>query len=406
VAAVAVVGMLAGRIWYSTAAKALPPAPAVTSSPPIPDAVNVSDEELHNMELHFAAAERRPVVRVLRATGMVTFNKMHMAQVSAQARGRIEAIEVAPGQHVQAGQRLAILDYFDLGAVHSRVASAQAAVAQAQADDVNAKMALARGEAEVGIGGLAKSELDRRRAAVVSADGMLRSRLAELQYQKEMERRLMPTGPQNGGDGYRASAEQSPTDSRGAIVSPLDGTVDTIDASPGEIVDIMHPVFTVADLSTVMVRADVPGAELSAIREGESITVRVDAYPGRTFTGHVVHIADQLDPRAGTAAVLCAVPNPDGALRVNMFGTVEIASPVGHEAVLVPDASLQDVNGQKAVFVPDGTGRFVWRPVRTGITSGGFTEVDQGLMAGTKVVTDGSFWLKAVLLRSTIPDEG
>ncbi|HMJ43819.1 MAG TPA: efflux RND transporter periplasmic adaptor subunit, partial [Pseudolabrys sp.] len=341
-----------------------------------------------------------------RVTGMVTFNKMHMAQVSAQARGRVEAIEVAPGQHVQAGQRLAVLDYFDLGALHSRVTSAQAAVAQAQADDANAKTALTRGEGEVGTGGLAKSELDRRRTAAVSADAVLRTRLAELQYQEEEERRLMPTGPQMGDDGDRALVEQGPTDSRGAIISPLDGVVDTIDASPGEIVDVMRPVFTVADLSTVMVRADVPAAELSAVREGESITVRVDAYPGRTFTGHVVHIANQLDPRTGTASVLCAVPNPDSTLRVNMFGTVEIASPVGHEAVLVPDAALQDVNGQKAIFVPDGTGRFVWRAVRTGISSGGFTEVDQGVTAGTIVVDDGSFWLKAVLLRSTIPDEG
>jgi len=85
------------------------------------------------------------------------------------------------------------------------------------------------------------------------------------------------------------------------------------------------------------VQANVPERELSVIQEGDTVAVTVDAYPGRQFAGRVTYIADQVDPNTGTVAVRCDVPNPDGALRANMFATANIASPLGRDAVLVPD---------------------------------------------------------------------
>jgi cobalt-zinc-cadmium efflux system membrane fusion protein len=81
------------------------------------------------------------------------------------------------------------------------------------------------------------------------------------------------------------------------------------------------------------------------------------------------------------------------------------ASELGRDAVLVPDAALQDVNGQKAVFTPDGAGHFIGHVVQPGISSGGFTEIISGIAAGTQVVANGSYWLKATLLAQTIPSE-
>jgi cobalt-zinc-cadmium efflux system membrane fusion protein len=132
----------------------------------------------------------------------------------------------------------------------------------------------------------------------------------------------------------------------------------------------------------------------------------VDAYPGRKFIGKVAYIPDQIDPRSGTAKVRCEVPNPDGALRANMFVTADIEAPLGRDGVLVPDSALQDINGNMAVFTPVSTGRFEWHVVRPGQRSGGFTELLDGLKAPGEVVADGSFWLKAALMQSTIPDAG
>ncbi|HZC94589.1 MAG TPA: hypothetical protein VE267_00390, partial [Bradyrhizobium sp.] len=102
----------------------------------------------------------------------------------------------------------------------------------------------------------------------------------------------------------------------------------------------------------------------------------------------------------------CEVPNSDAALRVNMFATVTILSQQADDGILVPSSSLQDVNGQSAVFVPTGHGEFAWRAVHTGLAANGKTQITSGITAGTQVVGEGSYWLKAALMQSTIPDQG
>lgn len=401
-AAVAVLGFLAGQMRSPAAADAPPPRPA-SSAPAIPPTVAVSATALQNMNLHFTVASLQPVMRRIEAPAAVTFNKMHMAAVSAPAQARIEAIDVVPGQHVAPGQRLAILDYLELGAMHSRVQSAAAAVAQAKAEDATAQTAFARAKAELEVGTIAESEVERRGAEAARMAAALQMRLADLKAQREAEAQFRPL---SGGRGAVAAAAPGPKDWRGAIVSPIEGDIDTVDVSPGELAEAGHSLITVADLSVVVVRADVPEGELPYLKEGQSVTLHVAAFPGRTFTGKVVHIPDEIDAQTGVDPVLCAVPNADGALRVNMFGTVEIDAPVGRTGVMAPNTALQDVGGRQVVFVPVGKGRFVWRVVQTGVSSGGWTEIEHGLDARTPIVTDGSYWLKASLLRATIPDEG
>ncbi|HEY1926775.1 MAG TPA: efflux RND transporter periplasmic adaptor subunit [Caulobacteraceae bacterium] len=401
-AAVAVVSFFAGQMRSPAAAAAPPPHPAFAKVA-IPPTLSVSAREMQNMNLHFAVTSLQPVMRSVEAPATVTFNKMHMAAVSAPGRARIEAIDVVPGQHVVPGQRLAILDYSDLGAMQSRVQGAAAAVAQARTEDATAQVAFARAKAEFGVGTIAQSEVERRGAVAASTAATLQMRIADLKTQREAAAQFRPL---SGGSGAVAATAPGPKDWRGAIVSPIEGDIDTVDVSPGELADPGRSLITVADLSVIVVRADVPEAELPNLKEGQTVTLHVAAFPGRTFTGTVTHIPDEIDPQTGTDPVLCAIPNPDGSLRVNMFGTVAIGAPVGRTAVMAPDSALQNVNGRQVVFIPLGKGRFVWRAVKTGLSSGGWTEIEQGLDARTPIVANGSYWLKAGLLRSTIPDEG
>jgi cobalt-zinc-cadmium efflux system membrane fusion protein len=398
-------GFEAGR---GPAAIPSPAAPAAADGAPQPaaDSVDVAPTALHNMDLHFATAEVQPLVRIVRTTGVVAFNDLRMAQLSPPARGRIQSIEVAIGQPVRAGQRLALLDNYDLGDTRSRIAAAQAALVQATADASAAQAAYNRAVELVRIGGLAQAELERRRAEVARIDAETRTRQAELQQWKETEQRQMPAGPQDGPSDNIASAVQGPANSRGAIVAPFAGIVHSIGAVPGELVDTTRQLFSLADLSTVWVLADVAERDLGAVKVGEAVSLHVDAYPGRTFTGRVAYIPDQIDPRSGTARVRCEVPNPDGALRANMFATVDIQSPLGRDGIIVPDAALQDIDGKPVVFTAAGPGRFERHVVRLGLHSDGFTEIVEGLPANSPVVTGGSFWLKATLTQSSIPSEG
>jgi cobalt-zinc-cadmium efflux system membrane fusion protein len=381
-------------------------APAVPEARSTSDGVEVAPAALHNMDLHFATPDVQPLVRTLRTTGVIAFNDLRMAQLSPPARGRIESIEVAIGQPVRAGQRLALLDNYDLGETRSHIAAAQAALVQAMAEASAAQAAYNRAGELVRIGGLAQSELERRRAEVARTDAATRTRQAELQQWKEMEQRQMPAGPQDAPAGNIASAVHGPSNSLGAIVAPFNGIIHSIGAVPGELVDTSRQLFSLVDLSTVWVQVDVAERDLGAVKVGEDVSLSDEAYPGRVFAGRVAYIPDQIDPRSGTARVRCEVPNADGALRANMFVTADIESPLGRSGIMVPDAALQDINGKPVVFTPAGPGHFARHVVRLGLRSGGFTEIVEGLPAKATVVTDGSFWLKAALTQPSIPDAG
>lgn len=382
------------------------PTSAVEAAQPLPDSVDVAPPALQNMDLHLATVNAQPLVRTVSTTGVVAFNDLRMAQLSPPARGRIQSIEVAVGQPVRAGQRLALLDNFDLGDTRSHIAAAQASLAQAKAEASAALAAYNRAGELVRIGGLAQSELERRRAEVARTDAATRTREAELRQWQETEQRQMPARPQDAPATSIASPLQGPANSRGVLVAPFDGIIHSVGAVPGELVDTTRQLFSLADLSTVWVQADVAERDLGAVQVGQAVTVTVDAYPGRTFVGRVAYIPDQIDPRSGIARVRCEVPNPDGALRANMFVTANIKSPLGRDGSMVPDSALQDIDGRPVIFTPAGPGHFDRHFVRVGLRSGGFTEIVEGLPAKATVVTDGSFWLKAALMHSSIPDAG
>jgi cobalt-zinc-cadmium efflux system membrane fusion protein len=206
--------------------------------------------------------------------------------------------------------------------------------------------------------------------------------------------------------GATASTVPDPRDSQGAVIAPFAGVVDSVTTATGQLVDPTQQIFTVADLSTVWVPLQVPENQIGAVQVGETAAITVAAYPGRTFIGRVAYIADKVDPNTGTVMVRCEVLNPDGALRINMFANATIAAPLNSSAVLVPDSALQNVNGQQAVFSPTGNGKFAWHAVHPGLSTGGYTQILSGVSPGTPVVTDGSYWLKATLMQTTIPDEG
>jgi cobalt-zinc-cadmium efflux system membrane fusion protein len=197
-------------------------------------------------------------------------------------------------------------------------------------------------------------------------------------------------------------ADRTPEDARGAILAPFDGAVLSIGATPGELVDTGREIFALADLSTLWVQADLPERELAAVQPGAAVSIAVEAYPGRRFSGHVAYVADQLDPRTGTAKVRCEISNPDAALKVNMFATVEIEAPLGREGLVVPEAALQRVDDQPVVFVRLAEDRFARRDIRPGLRQDGFVEVAAGLEPGEVVAAEGSFRLKALLLHNRI----
>ena len=159
---------------------------------------------------------------------------------------------------------------------------------------------------------------------------------------------------------------------------------------PGEM------LYQIADLSSVWVLADVFEQDLGLVRLGQSVRIKFDAYPDKTFTGKVTFMYPTVMPETRTAKVRIELPNPAGLLKPAMFARVEIASSRGRGKVLaVPDSAVLDTGTRQLVLVQRGEGAFEPRTVKLGMRTDGYIEVLGGIKAGESVVVSANFLIDA-----------
>lgn len=165
--------------------------------------------------------------------------------------------------------------------------------------------------------------------------------------------------------------------------------VEGMKATSGEV------LFRIADISTVWIVADVPEFQLGAVAIGASATIRLRSAPGRTFSGRVALIYPRVARETRTAKVRIEMPNPDGTLLPNMYAEVEISSGLSDQVVTVPDNAVIDSGNRQIVIIDQGEGRFEPREVKTGARGGGYTEIQNGIVAGDHVVISANFLIDA-----------
>jgi Cu(I)/Ag(I) efflux system membrane fusion protein len=154
-------------------------------------------------------------------------------------------------------------------------------------------------------------------------------------------------------------------------------------------------LYRIADLSTVWVLADVFEQDLGLIKLGQEAKITVPAYPDRAFTGKVAFIYPTINRETRTAKVRIELPNPDLALKTDMYATAEIAAPVTASVVAVPDSAVLDSGARQVVLVERGEGRFEPRPVKLGRKAGGYVEIREVVTADEKVVVGANFLIDA-----------
>jgi cobalt-zinc-cadmium efflux system membrane fusion protein len=194
---------------------------AAAADTELPATITLSEPKLANLQLQIEQAKSGPLVRAVSATGIVGYDQLHLARIRPVARGRIEALDVTAGDRVVAGQRLAILDNFDLSAAHSKVLSAEAALNQAKAQLRAANAAYDRAANLIRNDLVTQAELEARRATAATMEADLRSKEAELRQYQEEEARLMPV--RAAAAGTNAPGDQPTLGARGAIVAPFAG---------------------------------------------------------------------------------------------------------------------------------------------------------------------------------------
>jgi len=141
--------------------------------------------------------------------------------------------------------------------------------------------------------------------------------------------------------------------------------------------------------------------DMGHIREGAEAEVTSSASPGAVSRGRIAYIDPRVDPVARTAKVRVAIANPRRDLRLGMYVTMRLAVGARGLVALVPRSAVQPIGEVSVVYVPaaEGEGRFVERRVTLGSVMGDAIQVVTGLKPGDRVVTEGSFFLRAEAAR-------
>ena len=367
--------------------------------------VEVPEPAQKNANVEITQAKTMQLPATLEVTGIVAPDDSRVAHVRPLARGVVERINVSLGTRVSKGQPLLAYDNIELGQLVGEFLTEQAALRQAQTNREVKWTTLGRAEALIKIEGIAQQELDIRRAEFRNAEAAVASAQARASKIEEQlhrfglsDKEVAALSPEAGEAPHRAASHST-------LRAPFDGIVTKFDVATGEVVQPDKELFTVADISTVWVLADVYEKDLAKIQRDGMVSIKVDAYPDRTFSGRITHVSDLIDPATRTAKVRCVVENRDGALKLDMFAKVILTSAAARQALVVPADAIQQVDNQAVVFIQQSATRFERRNIQAGLRAGELVEVLSGLEDGATIVGKGSFYLKTALLRERIGDE-
>jgi len=303
----------------------------------------------------------------IKASGTVVLNQKRYVKVTPRVPGRVEKVFAYEGDHVRAGQ-----DLFWLW-------SPDTMAAQAEYLQILGRVAPD--------GRPAASEDEKLHAA------LLGSAEAKLKFMGFSEADLAS---------LRTGRQALPVL---AVRAPLTGTIVEADASVGTAAETGTCLCAVADLTSLWVQVNIFEVDLAAVAVGAEAELSVTAYPGEVFRGRLAQVGAFIDEATRTVKGRVEVANPGGRLKPGMFGEVRIIAADPVTMLAVPERAVRTISGKTVVFLAGGGGTFVRRDIRTGRTVEGYIEVLEGLKEGESVVTDGSFDIKAEMLKGTLEGE-
>ena len=314
--------------------------------------------------------------KTIAATGTVAFDQNRSTQVLSPISGPVARILATIGSRVRRGEALALVASPDFAADIS-------ALRKAEATARNARRIATLDEQLFKNDAIARRDLEQAQTDAISAESDRETAVQQLRSLGVDDRTI-------------SDIEQNkPVENLGGVIrSPISGTVVERLVSPGQLLQAATtPAFTVADLSSVWVMANVFEADLPSVRTGDTADIITGS--GQTLKGRVDYIAALVDPNTRAVSVRLNVPNPGEVLKRDLYVRVQIHSQVQASGILVPvSAVLRDDENLPFIFVTKPDGTFERRRVDLASRIGNLQEIRSGLAAGESIVVEGGLFLQ------------
>lgn len=333
--------------------------------------LTVPENQMAHVQLVRATASRLP--HVLQLPGTVAYNDFETTPVISQVSGPVARVLVVPGQHVTTGQKMFEVSSPDYAQDRNNYVQARESYWLAQQNYRRAKDLYAHHA-------IAQSELQQAQATQAQALAAMNAAWQALKI----------LGIPN-----QTQILKDPESPEIPVLAPISGEVVARMVAPGQVVQAgSTQCFTISNMSTVWVLANVYQNDLSYIRSGEPVEIETGAYPMK-FHGRISYISPAMDPTTRTLQVRIVTQNPGQRLKKDMFVTVVVDAGFLPNALTVPDSAvLRNSENQPFVYVETASRQFAERLVTVGPSEGGRTQILSGLERGQSVVAQGSLFLE------------
>jgi RND family efflux transporter MFP subunit len=323
------------------------------ASPEAKNQVRISTEKIQKMGVRSEAAAMRDLSRIVHAVGRVEANERLTYTIAPKFEGWIEKLHVnTTGQSVGRGQPL-------LEVYSPELVSAQEEYLIASQGQ-NA-LRNAGPEAQASMKQLAEASLTRLRNWDISGE-----QLKALSQNSGARQTLTYRSPVNG-----------------IVIEKK--AVQGMRFTPGEV------LYQIADLSSVWILADVFEQDLALVKPGQTANVKLNAYPGKTFSAKLTYVYPTLNAQTRTVPVRLELANPGGLLKPAMYADIELAAPTGGKVLTIPTSAVIFGGTRQTVLVELAEGRFEPREVKLGVQGNDYIEVLEGVGDGEKVVVAANF---------------
>jgi membrane fusion protein, heavy metal efflux system len=342
--------------------------------------VDLSEKQAGSVKIGPIASREFAILKT--AVGTIDFNENLLVQVFSQYQGKILKAFYNIGDEVKAGDVLFTIDSPDLLQAESTLLAA-AGVLELQ------KKTLARMINLLKSGGSAQKDVDQSTSDEQTAEGAFKAARDAVRIFGKSDAEVDQI------------VNDRKVDSTLVVPSPISGRVVARNAAPGFLTQPGNPPapFTVADLSTMWMLANVIETDAPAYKLGQAVEVRVPAYPDKIFTGRVTALGAIIDPNSHRQLVRSEIDDPEHLLRSGMYASFVIRVGDSVRSLAVPaEGVVREGDGTMSVWSTKDNRHFVKRTVKTGLAQDGWTQILSGLSPEETVVLDGAVFLSNKLL--------
>lgn len=354
-----------------------------------------SPEAFRPTPAQWAALKVAPITAITFRTvqvtdGKITFNADKTAPIFSPYSGRVTKILANLGDYVKQGQPLLALEATEFSQAQNELISAVVALNSARSQLNLAQTSETRKHALYDAKAGSMQDWQQSQADLVTARNNLRTAETVL---ASVRNRLRILGKNE--SEINALQEAQKIDPTAFVFAPISGRVTDRQVGPGQYVQAgaANPLFSIGDLSTVWLVANVREPDAPLMRLGAPVEVRVLAFPERLFKARLTYVAPSVDPTTHRLPVRAEIENPEGRLKPEMFATFSIITGGESVAPAVPESAVVYEGDTARVWVAKDGGVIESRQIRTGRIVNGMVEAIAGIELGEKIVTSGTLFI-------------